>query len=259
VSDFFGGFQAVLDGIMALVTLHFVIAHVYLVEKRGIADLENLRRRVASLTPCFLHPAFSPDNVEVALGAIGSPLDQQSVFLGGKRIRHAPDMARAAIAKFGIAGTARLGLEMADITDRLGDHHVCSLNDLRVATRAAQDLPTPQTRQMVRMVERNAFLEFDRSFQRGAFMAAALETVFVGNFRPGLRTVSQSNVANELRERDDLAANETLEPGLEVADQAIDVLMVRRLPRVIVWVHYVAIQAEFWFLTFIGKIGQQQQ
>jgi hypothetical protein len=173
--------------------------------------------------------AVAHDDLAVALVTVKPVAEDRSVIVpgglfGNKLVFF---MAVAAVADLRVMFAF---FKMADEATAFGDRDVLTLDDLRMAARAAEFLSPFEVAEVDLVIESDLF-ETHLAFENPLIVAAFLKAVFVLDFRPGLGfEVELGPVAADHDQALHLGPKSRPQPRRIMADFALNLLVGRGLP-----------------------------
>jgi hypothetical protein len=185
---------------MAVETFYLVARDMILVKRlrRVLARIEQLSPAVTLHAGKLLNVSVSLDHVRMALLALYSSLDIQPVVKGevGAHLYVTPGLEMAGPAARHKLFLVLALVEVANETFHLGDQHVSSLNDLRMAGRAPELLLPLHLLDVLAVIEDNV-LENEVLLQPFFLVTPALKTACIIYLGVGLGRALARDKVNE--------------------------------------------------------------
>jgi hypothetical protein len=194
--------------------------------------------------------AVFPGHFTVAEDDLAMAFVAAEIFFENDRVVEARCFSRYQIllrVTMGAAADLRIMfalLKMANKTRRLRDSDVLSLDDLRVAARAAEFLSPFEVLKMDLVVE-DDLLELHLALEKPLFVASRTQAAFIGDLCPGLGfKVKLGPVAAYLKKSFHLGSEKRSHSRGIMAHAAFHMAVGGRLPALVVRFHVVACAAE---------------
>ena len=247
----------VIDRSVAQLTLDVVLGKVHLVKERGVLVLgQPLGEIVAHVAAVLVgrsrargHPVVAGHarhHVPHVLRMVNDPAFHLQSRGRGMTPRAAADRLASGLPP-----------EMAQEAGLLRDRQVVSLHDLRMTTRATQLLSASKLREVLPVVEPDA-REYQLALEFARRMASRAKTGCVLDLGPRAGSIGSGDVLHDLVRRLHLTHRLGLDARGVMTLDALDIVVTRGGPGVVVGLHVVAVGAEARLGTVLDETERTQ-